>query len=89
MIDSSLQLRDTGERRLHEPEQRSGSHGGSSIPPHGDEATGADATKVTRVAIFGAIGLLDVAAWWMVRGSDRSGPVSRTDDDWPGHSGVI
>ena len=55
----------------------------------GVEATGTGATTVTWIAIFAAIGLLGIAAWWMVRSSDRSGPASRMDDDWPGDSEVI
>ena len=55
----------------------------------GEEATGTDATALTWIAIFAAIGLLGIAVWWMVRSSGRSGPVSRMDDDWPGDSEVI
>lgn len=55
----------------------------------GEEATATDATPVTWIAIVAAIGLLVIAAWWMVRSSDRPGPANGMDDDWPGDPGVI
>ena len=55
----------------------------------GEEAPDEGASTLTWIAIIATVGLLGVAAWWMVRKSRQSGPVNRMDDDWPGDSEVI
>lgn len=48
-----------------------------------------DANALTWIAIVATVALLGVAVWWMVRSTDRAGPIQPMDDDWPDRSEVI
>ena len=48
-----------------------------------------DADALTWVAIAGALALIGITIWWMMRSSANGQPRDRMDDDWPGQSEVV
>lgn len=55
----------------------------------GDASADDDADALTWIAVVGALGLLAIAIWWMVRSTGSAPPPRPMDDDWPNRSEVV
>ena len=62
----------------------------TTAPDAGDGASSDDdADALTWAAVAGALALIGITIWWMMRSSANGPPRDRMDDDWPGRSEVI
>ena len=55
----------------------------------GEVSAGDDADALTWIAVVGALGLLAIAIWWMVRSTGGSPTARPMDDDWLNRSDVV